>query len=96
MIGEDLVDAVAIGIADEESARPAPDLRESLAALANSRRVDNGQHFLGVMLDHRVEQGLVAVLEIAHEGVSIERVLAQVECALPAEALILEGPDVGR
>ena len=36
--------SILVGIADEEAARPAPDLAEALAALAHRRRVDDRQH----------------------------------------------------
>ena len=69
---ENLIDPVAVGIADEQPARPAPDFREALASFAHGRGVDNRQQFLGVVLDHRVEQRLVVVLKIAHVAVLAE------------------------
>ena len=65
-VGENLLDAIVVGVADEEAARLAPDLGEALAALAHRRRVDNGQQFLDVVRDERVEQRLVVVLQVAH------------------------------
>ena len=47
-------------VAQEETARLAPDLAESLAALAHRGRVDDRQQLLDVVLDQRVEEGLVA------------------------------------
>ena len=47
-VGENLADAVPVGIAEEEAARLAPDLAEALAALADGRRVDERQQFLDV------------------------------------------------
>ncbi len=65
-VGEDLLDAVLVGIAEEEAARLAPDLGEALASLAHCRRVDDGQQLLDVVGDERVEQRLVVVLQVAH------------------------------
>ena len=59
-------------IADEQSARLAPDLAEALAALAHRRRIDDGQQLFDVVRDQRVEQGLVVVLQVAHQGIFAE------------------------
>ena len=96
LISKYLVDAMPIRIADEQAARPPPDLRETLAALAHRRGVDNGQKLVGVVLDHRVEQRLVVVLQIAHVAVFAESRVTRIEHPLAAHALILQRADVGR
>jgi hypothetical protein len=94
-VSEDLIDSVSIGIADEESARTPPDFREALAALAHRRRIHHRQQFLGVVLDHGVEQRLIVVLQIAHVAVFAEGRVARVENALAPQTLILQRSDVG-
>ena len=96
LVRENLIDPVAIGIADEQSARPSPDFREALASFAHRRRVDNRQQLFGVVLDHRVEQRLVVVLKIAHVAVLAESRLARIEHALAAQPLILKRADMRR
>ena len=48
------------------------------------------------MLDHRVEQRLVVVLQIAHVAVLAESGVARIEHSLAASPLIFERPDVRR
>jgi hypothetical protein len=94
--GEDLGDAGAVGPAQEQTARVAPDLREALAALADGRGVDQRQQLGRVAHEHGVEQGLVGVLEVAEEGVALERVVAGPQGAQAAGDLLLEVADVRR
>ncbi len=84
------------GIAEKEAARLAPDLGEALAPFADRRRVDDGQQFLNVVGDERVEQRLVVVLQVAHVAVLAERGGAAVEDALAAFALVFESSHVRR
>ncbi len=84
------------GIADEQAARLAPDLGEALAAFADGWSVDDGQQFFSVVRDERVEQGFIAVLKIAHEGVFREGTGLVVESLLAAFALVFERADVRR
>ena len=95
-VGEHLVDAVAVGVADEQAARLAPDLGEALASFAHSGRVDHGQQLFHVVGDERVEEGLVVILQVAHQGVFAEGRGLVVESLLAAFALVFKGADVGR
>ena len=70
--------------------------RETLAAFAHRRRIDNRQQLLGVVLDHRIEQRLIVVLKIAHVAVLAECGIARIKHALTAQALILKRADVRR
>ncbi len=87
---------MANGIADEQAAGLAPDFRKSLASFAHRGGVDNGQQFFNVVLDERIEEGLRAVLEVAHECVFGEGGVLILEGSHAAFALFLKGPDVGR
>ena len=83
-------------IAEEQSARLAPDLREALASLAHRGRVDDGQQLFNVVRDKGVEQGLVVVLQIAHQAVFAEGGSAMIERDLAPLALIFKAADVRR
>ena len=95
-VGQHLVHAVAVGIADEETARLAPDFAEALAALAHRGRVHHGQHLFHVVRDERIEERLRAVLQVAHEAVFVERAALGVEGLDAALALLVERADVRR
>ena len=64
-VGEYLVNASPVGIADKQASRLAPDLAEALATLADGRGVDDGQQFFNVVGYEGVEERFIAVLEIA-------------------------------
>ena len=95
-VGEDLRDAVFVRVAQEKAARLAPDLGEALAAFAHRRRVDDGEQFLGVLGDERIEQRLIVVLQVAHVRVFAECGVPAVEHAFAALTLVLERADVWR
>src|SRR5579872_5281151 len=95
-ICKDLVDPLAVRIADEQPSRPPPDLREPLTPLADGWRIDNRQQLLSVTLDHRIKQRLVVVLKIPQIAVFSESRLARIQYALSALALILQRADMGR
>jgi hypothetical protein len=87
---------VLVGIAEEEAARLAPDLREALASLTHRRRIDNRQKFFNVVLNEGIEQRLIAVLQITHQAILAEGRGAAVESDLAAFTLIFEAADVRR
>lgn len=58
-------DALAVWVADEQTARVMPVMAELLAALSHRRRVDQRQHLLEIAFDQGVEQRLVGVLQAA-------------------------------
>jgi hypothetical protein len=95
-IGKNLIDPMAIGIADEQPARSAPDLRKALATLSNRRRVHHGKKIFSVVLDHGVEQRLIVVLEIAHVAVFAEGRVARIQNALASQALIFKRANMRR
>ena len=95
-VGEHLLHAMLVGIADKEATGPAPDFAEALAAFAHRGGVDDGQQFLNIVRNEGVEEGLVVVLQIAHVAVLAERGGAAVKDPLAAFALVFESPDVGR
>ena len=94
--GQDLANALLVGIAEEQAARLAPDLAEPLAAFADRRRVDQRQHLLHVVHQQRVEQRLVGVLQIAQEGVALEIGVESTQRLQPARDLLVQGADVRR
>ena len=84
------------GIAQKQAARLAPDFGKALAAFAHRRRVDDGQQLLGVLGDQRIEQRLIAVLQVAHIAVFAEGGGTAVERAFAALALVFQRADVRR
>jgi hypothetical protein len=64
-VTQDLPDAVAVGVGDEEAARTAVDLAEALAGQPDRRGVKDRQHLLDVVGHQPVEQRLVGVLQRA-------------------------------
>ena len=89
-VGEDLLDAVLLRIAEKKPARPAPDLAEALAALAHRGRIDNGQQLFGVVLDQRVEERFAVVLQVAHVAVLEKSGVAAVQNPLAALPLVFQ------
>ena len=71
-VGEHLAHAVAQRVRQEQPARLAIDVREMLAALRHDRRVDHRQHLGDMPAQQRVEQHLVALLQLAQENVTVE------------------------
>ena len=69
---EDLVDAVAVWIAQEQAARLSPNGAETLAALAHGGRVDERQHLFDIAHQQGVEERLVRVLQVAQKSVLLE------------------------
>src|SRR5437867_10072 len=68
-VRENLLDALLVGIAQEEAAGLAPNLAELLTTIAHGGRVNDGESFFDVIGDKRIEKRLIAVLEIAHETI---------------------------
>ncbi len=93
---EDRLDAVGVGVAEEDAARLTPDLREALAAFSHGGRVDDGQHLLDVARDERVEERFIDVLEVAHEGVAGEVVGKRPEGLHAASHLLVERANLRR
>src|SRR5262249_37037379 len=71
-VAEDLFDAIFVRIAEEYPARLSPDFAEALAALADRRRVHQGQHMFDVANDEGVEERFVVVLQVAEKGIFVE------------------------
>ncbi len=95
-VAKNLCDAVPVRVAQKKTARLAPDFGKALAPLAHRRRVNDRQQLLGVLGDQRIEQRLIAVLQVAHIGVFVECGGMAVERALASLALIFQRPDVRR
>ena len=95
-VGEDLAHAVLVGVAQEQSARLAPDLAEALTAFSDRGRVNERQQLLDVAHDQRVEQGLIDVLQIAQEGVALEIRLQAAQRLQSARYLDIQCADVRR
>ena len=66
---QDLRDAVAVGIGDEQPPRTAVDLAEALAGQPDGGGVQDRQHLLDVVRHQPVEQHLVSVLQRAQVNV---------------------------
>src|ERR1035438_797279 len=95
-VGDHLLDAVLVGIADKEAARLTPDLTESLAYLFHHGRVHNGQQLFHVVFDERVEKNLSGVLQVAHQTVFCKVRGLGIEYHLAALALVFQRSNVRR
>ena len=89
-VAEDFGDAALVLDADEQAARAAEDGAILQAGLADGRRVDDGNHLLGVLLHEAVEERLVAILEGGEENVLLQRVGLAAEVAEGADELLLD------
>ena len=95
-MGEDLLDAVAMGPAQEQPPLVAPIVAEFLATLADRWRVNERQHLGETLRQQRIEQRLVGVLQAAQEQIALELGL---ECAHPLQGagdLLVQAADMGR
>ena len=95
-VRQNLLDAILVGIAKKEAARPAPNLAELLAGFAHRGRVNDRKGLLYMLSDQRVKKRLIGILEIAHETVFFDRCRQAHQPLAPAQALLLEVPDVRR
>ena len=89
-VAQDLRDAAAFADADEKAARAAEDGAIFEAGLADGRRVDDGDHLLGMLLHQPVEERLVAILQGGEEDVLLERIRLAPEIAVDALQLFLD------
>ena len=95
-IAQHLVEAVAVGIGNEQSPWPTVDLAETLAGLTDRRGVDDRQGLGDVVAQHPVEQRLVAVLQRAQVDVLVEIVAASGELVPAVLGLLFERLHRGR
>ena len=85
-VGQNIADAVPVGIAQEQATRSPPDLAEPLAPFAHRRRIDQRQQLLQIARNQRVKQHLVRVLQLAQERIAVERIgLATQRCESPRD-----------
>jgi hypothetical protein len=83
-------------IAEEEAARPAPDLAEALAALSHDRGVNDRQQLFCVVRNQRVEKRFAIVLQVAHVAVLAKGGIATGQNSQAAFPLIFQGSDMRR
>src|ERR1019366_7523374 len=67
---EDVANLMPVGVTEKESARPAPDLAETLASFADRGRVHQRHHLFDVAHQHGVKQGVVRVLQVPQIGIA--------------------------
>ena len=96
LAGEDFGNSMPVRIAEEDAARLAPDLAEPLASFADGRRIDERQKLLDMFHEHRIEQRLVRIFEIAQKGVFLEIAGDGAQRFYAAVELLVEGADMGR
>ena len=89
-------DVVAMRVGDEQAARPAVDVAELLAALADHRRVDDRQHLDDVVEQQPVEEHLVGVLQVAQVDVPLEVVVLPPVGLVGADHLLVQRLDLRR
>jgi hypothetical protein len=95
-VGEDLFDAVPVWIAQEESARLAPDLTKTLAAFPYRWCINNRQQLFNVTRQEGIEKGLIRVLKVAHVTVLFKICGQPVQYLLAALHLVFQRADVWR
>src|SRR5580704_8387889 len=93
---EDAPNDVLVRQAQKQPAGFAKNMAEKLAAEAHRRRVDDGHHFLDVLRQQRIKQGLVGVLQSAQEDVLVKVAGQTAEGGQPALHLHVEGRDTRR
>src|SRR6185503_7730025 len=93
---QNVLDAVPMGHAQEESARLAEQTAEFLAAQTNGGRIDHGERFAQVVREECIEQHLIAVLQSPQEHVPGEIARLVAKRFQSAADLLVEGRDVWR
>src|SRR5450759_2668426 len=77
---QDLIDAMFIRIAEEQTLWLSPYLTEALATLTHSGRVHDGEHLFDIAQQERIEQRLVRILQFAEKAVFMEGVRLFPKC----------------
>ncbi len=95
-MAEDAADQVLVRDAEKQAARLAKDMAEQLAAETDRRRIDDRHHLFDVAGQHRVEQGLVGILQAAQEHVALDVAAEPAKGVEPAHDLVIELGDVRR
>jgi hypothetical protein len=80
----------------EQAVGAAEQAAEMRAAGADRRRVDDRQQLLEILLEHREEQRLVGVLQVAQEGIAFEIGPEGAERLQAAADLLADGGDARR
>src|SRR5215469_5445979 len=95
-MAQDLVDAMPIGIANEQAPRLSPNLAEALATFADGWGIYQWQHVFHVTKQKGIEQRFVCILQIAKKGIFVEGSGLLRQGRAPALHLVFEVPDVRR
>jgi hypothetical protein len=95
-ISENVLDALHVGVAEEETARLAEGMAEFLAGESHRGRVDDRQHAAKIIQQQRVEQNLDAVLQAAQKHVPLKIGRQAPESLHTPGHLLFEGCDVWR
>src|SRR5271169_4640571 len=69
---QDLIDAIFIRIAEEQTAWLSPYFTEALATLPHRRRVHQREHLFDIAQQERIEQRFVRILQVAEKTVFIK------------------------
>src|SRR5579862_5605468 len=93
---QNLLDAALVRQTQEQAAWLSEQSAELLAAGADSGGVDDRQQFFEILAEQREEQGFVAVLQIAQEGIALEIGFEAAQRLEPSRYLFVERSDVGR
>ena len=90
-VGQHGTDVLTLGISNIDSPWAAVEVAETLAGLANHRRVDDWQHLLQVALQKGVEQCFVGILQGAQVDMLENRCLLDGERFVGPPALLFHG-----
>ncbi|RMS02988.1 hypothetical protein ALP74_200517 [Pseudomonas coronafaciens pv. garcae] len=93
---QDVIDAVALRIGNEQAAMRAVNLGELLTRLPHCRRVDDRQHLVQMRIQQAEKQGLVIVLNRTQVNMLVQVARALFVLAVNPGDLLFDGFDVLR
>ena len=93
---QDLIDAIFIRIAEEQTSWFSPYLTEALATLTHRWRVHQREHLFDVAKQEPIEERLVRILQVAEKAVFMEGVRLLPECLNPPLNLFIKTPHMRR